>query len=119
MTPIYYHNPRCSKSREGLELITQSGMAFQVKEYLKEPLTKMELERLFKKLGPSASGIIRKKEPIYKDLNLKDKVLSQTEEIQMILENPILLERPILETHDQALIGRPPENFKKILKDTM
>jgi len=116
MEMLYYHNPRCSKSCQGLEMLIQSGKPFQVKEYLKEPLTATELDQLFHKLKKSPLEMIRKKEPIYKDLDMDIATMSSTDWIKVIIENPILLERPILETKDTAIIGHPSENFQKVLE---
>lgn len=112
----YYHNPKCSKSRQGLEILEQAGFSFKIKEYLKEPMTTSELEDLFFKLKKTPEEVIRKKEDIYKELNLKDKDLSSQEWIKIIIEYPKLLERPILLTENQAIIGRPVEELSKILK---
>lgn len=112
---IYYHNPRCSKSRQGLQLLDELGIKYTVKEYLKEPLKESELQTLMQKLGKSPKEVIRTKEDIYKEQGLANKDLTDKQWIQTIIKHPKLLERPILETKTKAIIGRPPEDLKKIL----
>ena len=113
---IYYHNPKCSKSRQGLVLLEEKGIDPQVKLYLKEDMTTQEILSLFEKtgLGP-LEGMIRTKEQTFKDLELKNAELSQEEWAKIIVDNPILLERPIFVNGDKACIGRPPSNIFDIL----
>lgn len=111
----YYHNPRCSKSCQGLALLEEKGVNFQVREYLKDPLGAGELQELFAKLPDGIERAIRIKEATYKELGLKDKDLSLEELCGVVAENPILLERPILADAKKAAIGRPPEDLLKIL----
>lgn len=111
----YYHNPQCTKSRLGLELLKEAKLTFEIKEYLKEPLTLEELENLFTKLGKEPQDVVRTKEAVYGELDLGNKVLSRQDWFQMIIENPKLLERPILLTATKAIIGRPPENLKELI----
>ena len=105
----YYHNPNCTKSRKGLDMLKERNLEFTVKEYLKEPLSEEELDNLFLKLGKTPAEVVRKKEQSYQDLELSEKNLSSKEWCQIIMENPELLERPILLTEQKAIIGRPPE----------
>ena len=111
----YYHNPRCSKSREGLKLLEEKGIKPTIKEYLKEKLDPKELKELFKKLKKSPLDAIRTKESIFKELELKGQELSEEEWINLIVKNPVLLERPILVSDKDAIIGRPPEDLFKII----
>lgn len=108
---LYYHNPRCSKSRQGLSLLEDKQVKVTVKEYLKEGLEKQELIKIFEKLG---SVPIRRKETAYKELKLKSEPSLQ-DWANIIAENPILLERPILVAQDKAVVGRPPEDIISIL----
>ncbi|WP_404937497.1 arsenate reductase (glutaredoxin) [Pseudomonas sp. JDS08PS003] len=110
-----YHNPRCSKSRGALELLEQRGLAPTVVRYLETPLDAAQLHRLLGKLGISARQLLRTGEDEYKDLNLADTSLSEEQLIAAIVQHPKLMERPILETADKAIIGRPPENVLEIL----
>lgn len=109
-----YHNPRCRKSREGLEILENSGQEFQKREYLKEPLTEAELENLISKLQIAPIQLVRKDESIWKE-NYKDRDLSDRELISILSENPKLIERPVVEKGNEAVIGRPPSNIEKIL----
>ena len=112
---IYYHNPRCSKSRQGLQILDELGVNYRIKEYLKEPLKESELQELIKRLGKSPKELIRTKEDIYNEQGLGKKDLTDKQWIQTIIKHPKLLERPILVTKTKAIIGRPPEDLKKIL----
>jgi len=112
---IYFHNPRCSKSREGLTLLQGKKISFEIKEYLKEPLNKTELKELFSKLKMKPQEVVRKKESIFKDLKLDQKNLSDEDWIDLIIQHPVLLERPILASADKAVIGRPTEKLLKII----
>ena len=109
-----YHNPRCSKSRETLNIINEAGTEVNVVEYLNEIPTKEELASLLKKLNLSAQDIVRKGEPIYKEL-YKGKDLSESEWIEAMSQHPKLIERPIVVKGDQAILGRPPQNVIKLI----
>ena len=110
-----YHNPRCSKSRGALELLEQRGLAPTVVRYLETPLDAAQLRSLLAKLGLSARQLLRTGEDEYKTLNLADPSLSEEQLIAAIAQHPKLMERPILEAGDKAIIGRPPENVLEIL----
>ena len=110
-----YHNPRCSKSRGALELLEARGLAPTVVRYLETPLDAAHLKALLGKLGISARQLLRTGEDEYKALNLADASLSEAQLIAAIAAHPKLMERPILETADKAIIGRPPENVLEIL----
>ena len=110
-----YHNPRCSKSRGALELLEARGLTPTVVRYLETPLNAAQIQALLGKLGLSARQLLRTGEDEYKSLNLSDASLSETQLIDAIAAHPKLMERPILETADKAIIGRPPENVLEIL----
>lgn len=110
----YYHNPRCRKSREGLELLKEKGLEPEVVLYMTEPLSPMELEDILFKLDIDAEDLIRSKEAVWKE-EFKDKELSEEELVLAMIEYPQLMERPILVKGDKAAIGRPPENVLAIL----
>ena len=110
-----YHNPRCSKSRGALELLEARGLTPTVVRYLETPLDAPQLKALLAKLGIGARQLLRTGEDEYKTLNLADASLSEAQLIAAIAEHPKLMERPILETSDKAIIGRPPENVLEIL----
>ena len=109
-----YHNPRCSKSRETLNIIKESGKEVDIIEYLKTPPTAEELEEVLLKLNLPIEYLIRTGEEIYKT-EYKDKELTDAEWIQALVEHPNMLERPIVVNDDQAILGRPPENVQKLL----
>ncbi len=109
-----YHNPRCKKSREGLELVKNSGKEYQVREYLREPLSEEELGKVLEKLNFYPIQLIRSNEKIWKE-NYKNKDLSDKELITVMVENPKLIERPIVETSNTAVVGRPSSNIEDIL----
>lgn len=109
-----YHNTRCKKSREGLEILKNSGKEYEIKEYLKEPLSEKELGELIKKLDIAPIQLIRKNEKIWKE-DYKDKDLSDRELITVMAKNPKLIERPIVEDNKKAVIGRPPAEIEKLL----
>ncbi len=105
-----YHNPRCSKSRETLALLTQRGETPQIIEYLKHTPTEAEIGEIAKMLGLSSlREMMRTGESIYKELNLKD-VTDENKLISAMVESPKLIERPIVIKDGKAKIGRPPEN---------
>ncbi|MGF6096392.1 arsenate reductase (glutaredoxin) [Pseudomonas sp. 18175] len=110
-----YHNPRCSKSRGALELLEARGLTPTVVRYLETPLDAAQLKALLAKLGLSARQLLRTGEDEYKTLNLADASLSEAQLIAAMAAHPKLMERPILETRDKAIIGRPPENVLEVL----
>ncbi|ALI00015.1 arsenate reductase (glutaredoxin) [Pseudomonas sp. FW306-02-F02-AA] len=110
-----YHNPRCSKSRGALELLEARGLTPTVVRYLETPLNAAQLQSLLGKLGISARQLLRTGEDEFKALNLADSSLSEAQLIAAIAEHPKLMERPILEVGDKAVIGRPIENLLEIL----
>ncbi|RYM62336.1 arsenate reductase (glutaredoxin) [Serratia liquefaciens] len=111
-----YHNPRCSKSRETLALLEQHGVTPDVVLYLETPPSVDQLKKLLKELGfSSARELMRKKEDLYKALKLADESLSEAQLLQAMVDNPKLIERPIVVKDTQARIGRPPEQVLEIL----
>ncbi|WBL74041.1 arsenate reductase (glutaredoxin) [Serratia liquefaciens] len=111
-----YHNPRCSKSRETLALLEQHGVKPDVVLYLETPPSVDQLKKLLKELGfSSARELMRKKEDLYKDLKLADEDLSEAQLLQAMVDNPKLIERPIVVKGTLARIGRPPEQVLEIL----
>ncbi len=112
---ILYHNPRCSKSRQTLELLRAQGLEPEVVEYLKTPPTAAELERILKLLGREPRDLLRTGEAAALGLGLDDPALSRAALIQAMVEHPKLIERPILLTNHKAALGRPPENVLEIL----
>ena len=112
-----YHNPRCSKSRDTLSLLKANGIDPEVVLYLETPPDAAALRKLLKMLGmTSARELMRQKEDLYKALNLSDSQLSEEALIQAMIDNPKLIERPIVVSNGQARIGRPPEQVLEIVR---
>lgn len=115
MTTKIYHNPRCSKSRQTLELLNDKNIKTEVIEYLNAPPTAEELEKILAGLKMEPRELMRKGQDEYKALNLADESLSREDLINAMIENPILIERPIVITDKGIAIGRPIGNVVKIL----
>lgn len=109
------HNPRCTKSRETLKLLQDSGSEIEIVEYLKDVPTISELEGIIHKLGINSFDLIRKGEAIFKE-QFKGKSLTDREWVQAMIEFPKLIERPIVIKGDKAEIGRPPEKVLSLLR---
>ncbi|RKR37275.1 arsenate reductase (glutaredoxin) [Paraburkholderia sp. BL17N1] len=109
-----YHNPRCSKSRATCEQIATSynsaNEATEIVEYLKHPLTAKQLKQLNVQLGCTVREMLRDSEAEYKELQLSDTALTDTQLYEALAKHPILLQRPIVVRNGRAVIGRPPEN---------
>lgn len=113
MTTIY-HNPRCSKSREGLQILEKSNEEFEVVKYLDDPLSFQQLTEIIGKIGIQPIELVRKNEKIWKD-EYKGKDLSKTQIVQAMVDNPKLIERPIVVTEHGAVIGRPSSEIQDLL----
>ncbi|NII82059.1 arsenate reductase (glutaredoxin) [Pedobacter riviphilus] len=109
-----YHNNRCTKSRCALEELEKSGKDFEVVYYLETPPNKSELEEIIRKLGIKPLELIRKGEKVFIE-NYKGKTLTDEEWVEAMITHPILIERPIIVSGDQAVIARPTEKIKEIL----
>ena len=110
-----YHNPRCSKSRATMKILEEKGIEPTVIEYLKTPPDAATLDGFLDKLGMEPRQLMRKGEAPYKELNLADQGKDRTALIEAMVENPILIERPIVVNGDKVALGRPPENVLGIL----
>lgn len=110
-----YHNPRCRKSREGLDYIKSKGFEIEITEYLKNPLTVSQLENLIELLGVEPLSLVRTNEAIWKD-NFKGKTYAPDEIINILAEYPKLIERPIISDGITAIVGRPLENLIHFLE---
>ncbi len=110
-----YHNPRCSKSRQTLDILQQKGHQVTVIKYLQTPPSEQELMALLSQLGLTARQMMRTKEPEYKHNNMADAELSEPQLIALMHQFPKVIERPIVVNGDKAVIGRPPENVFDIL----
>jgi arsenate reductase len=111
----FYHNPRCSKSRQALELLRARDVEPDIVEYLKSPPSLGELDEILKLLGMEPRELMRRKEAVYKDLALDDETLDRHSLLQAMVEHPILIERPIAVVEGRAALGRPPEKVLGVL----
>lgn len=116
MTFTIYHNPRCSKSRQTLQLLQDNGITPEVVLYLETPPGKAQLKTLLKQLNVAPRDLLRKGEDDYKNNNLGDASLTDTQLIDAMVQYPKLIERPIVVKGDKAVLGRPPENVLALLK---
>lgn len=110
-----WHNPRCSKSRQTLQLIRDRGVEPTIVEYLKTPPSTAELSDALDQLGLQPKELMRKKEALYKELSLGDERLSRAKLIAAMVDNPVLIERPVVFRGKRAVLGRPPENVLDLL----
>ena len=115
MRAICYHNPRCGKSRQTLQLLQEQGIDVAIIDYLKTPPTFQQLDDIIQKLGIQPRDLMRTKEAAYKTNGLDDKSLDRQALINGMINNPILIERPIVIANGKAVIGRPPEAVLAIL----
>lgn len=109
-----YHNNRCGKSREAIKIVEASGKEFEIIKYLENPPTFSDLELLLKKLNYQPLDLVRQKESIWTE-RFKGKKLSNEEIIKALVENPILIERPIIILKDKAIVARPPEKLNDFI----
>ena len=109
------HNPKCSKSREALKILEQNGINAEIVKYLDTPPSENELRNILKMLGINARDLMRTKEDIYKELNLKE-VQDEDALIKAMAEYPKLIERPIIIKDNKAVVGRPPSKVLELIK---
>lgn len=112
---IIYHNNRCSKSKNTLAILEEKNVDFEIVNYLENPPSETELDSILQKLGKKPQEIVRKGEQIFKDLGLKNANFSRQEWIKTLVENPKLIERPIVVKGEKAVLGRPPENVLELI----
>ena len=91
----FYHNPRCSKSRQALQLISSKNITLEIIKYLEEGISKLDLENVFNRLEIDRNNFLRKNEKAFKDLNINLKKISTDQLIKLIIENPIIIQRPL------------------------
>ena len=116
----FYHNPRCSKSRQALQLISSQNITLEIIKYLEEGISKLDLENVFNTLEIDRNNFLRKNEKAFKDLNINLKKISTDQLIKLIIENPIIIQRPLAIKYEKdvfidAVIGRPPEMVLNLL----
>ena len=112
---IIYHNPRCSKSRQTLQLLREEGIEPTIVEYLKTPLAKEQLRNISQLLGLRPKDFVRKSEKDFKDNHLSERLDDDDKIIEAMSLFPKIIERPIVVSGQEALIGRPPENVQKLI----
>ena len=110
-----YEKPTCSKCREMDKLLRERGVSFEKINYYIQPLTRKKLTELLRKMNLKPRDLLRKSEPVYKELGLSEDKFSDSELIGLMIEHPDLLQRPIVERGDRAVLGRPTENVKELL----
>jgi arsenate reductase len=110
-----YHNGQCSKSGDALELLIAHNIPHHVRFYIAEPLSEEELRALLKKLELKAEDIVRKNEPLFTE-QFSGKELNEDDWLQVLLQYPELMQRPVIELADKAFIARPPEKVLELLK---
>lgn len=108
-----YHNPRCKKSRETLQILKEHGIEPEIREYLKDTPSPEELKAVVQKLDGGLDELIRKEEKRFKE-EFKGKEFSEEEWLKVLHENPKLIQRPVVITEQKAVIGRPPETVKQL-----
>ena len=114
MAVTIYHNPRCSKSRQTLQLLRDRGIEPEIVEYLKTPPTADEIEAALLTLGMEPRALMRTKEVAYREAGMADEALSRRQLIELMVDNPIVIERPIVVNGARAALGRPPESVLSI-----
>ena len=112
---IIYQKPTCTTCRQVYAALKESGVDFESVNYYTAPISKGKLRELLKKMGLSAGELLRKKEEIYKTLELAEKKLSENELMDLMVKYPDLIQRPIVEKGDKAILARPAERLKEIL----
>lgn len=110
-----YQKPTCTTCRQVHAALKESGVDFEAVDYYLDPIPKAKLKELLKKMGISASELLRKNEPLYQELQLSEKKLSQDELIDLMVKHPDLIQRPIVEKASKAILARPAERLKEIL----
>lgn len=115
MSVTLYHNPKCSKSRQTLELLGEQGITPEIIEYLKFPPTAEKLQEILALLGIAPRDLMRRKEDVYTECKLDNPSLTNDELIGFMVKHPILIERPIVLANGKAAIGRPPEQVLEII----
>ena len=111
-----YHNPRWSKSRESVKILEHLGKKFEIIDYIKYPPSSTVLKELANKMGIKGKEFIRKRESVFKELNLNEHLENDDILFKYMSENPKLIERPIIVRENRAILGRPPSKIEELLK---
>jgi arsenate reductase len=115
MKPTIYHNPMCGTSRKTLEILREEGADPLVIEYLKEPPTRAELQRLYQRAGVTPSEGLRAKEPLAAELGLTGEDATDDQILDAMMQHPILINRPLVETEKGVVLARPQDKVRDIL----
>ncbi|MDF0666509.1 MAG: arsenate reductase (glutaredoxin) [Nitrospira sp.] len=110
-----YHKPTCTTCRQAVQLLKDSGTPFTAVNYYERPFTKAQLKTLLKRANLSPKDVLRTKEDLYRELGLAKKQLSDDELLDLMVKHPDLIQRPIVERGDQAMLARPADSIKKLL----
>jgi arsenate reductase len=111
-----YEKPTCTTCRNVAKALQEQGINFEKVNYYIDPFSKEKLKSLLKKMKVKPAGIMRTKEKIYKDLDIKNKNYSDEELIDLMVKHPDLVQRPIIEIGAKAILARPPEKIKELFK---
>jgi arsenate reductase len=114
-TITIYHKPTCTTCRQAVQILRDSGQPFEAVNYYEKPFTKNQLKALLKKAGLSPSDVLRTKEDVFKTLGLAKKTLSDDELVDLMTKHPDLIQRPLVEKGDRAVLARPAETVKDLL----
>ena len=112
---VVYQKPTCTTCRQVYKALTESGVDFDAVDYYTDPIPKTKLKELLRKMGMKAADLLRTKEPIYKTLKLGERDLNNDEIVDLMVEHPDLIQRPIVEKGSRAILARPAERLKEIL----
>lgn len=115
MKATIYHNPKCGTSRKTLEILRDAGADIWIREYLKEPPTRDQLEQLYRRAGISPRDGLREKEPLARELGLTHDSVTDDQILEAMVEHPILIERPLVETQKGVRLCRPQDRVREIL----
>jgi arsenate reductase (glutaredoxin) len=112
---VIYQKPTCTTCRQVYTALKESGVDFESVNYYTDPIPKSRLLELLRKMGLSARDLLRTKEPVYRELNLASKTMSEDEIVDLMVQYPDLIQRPIVERGERAILARPAERLKEIL----
>ena len=110
-----YEKPTCTTCRKVVKALNEAGVDFEKVNYYVKPFTKTKLQNLLKKMKMKPSELVRKNEKAYKDLDMKNKKYTEAQVLDLMIKNPDLVQRPIIEKGEKAILARPPERLKEIL----
>jgi arsenate reductase len=110
-----YEKPTCTTCRKVVKALDEAGVDFEKVNYYIKPFTKTKLQNLLKKMKMKPSELVRKNEKAYKDLDMKNKKYTEAQVLELMIKNPDLVQRPIIEKGEKAILARPPERLKEIL----